>query len=236
MYLPRHARRRWSPGAAVALAAVGLCLTVAGGTLVLRPLSVPAEPFHIASPARTSDAAATTGSLERGDAREPTPPGVSSSPSPTAEPDSSAAAPRTLSFPAHGITAALVPVGVLPSGALQLPREPQRVGWWAAGALPGAGQGSAVLAGHMDGSQRLSAMRPLLRVRPGELVEVTDSAGDVHVFAVTERIVVSKQQLEPGLFTRAGQPRLVLITCGGSYDPKLGYHDNIVVIAVPTER
>jgi len=36
------------------------------------------------------------------------------------------------------------------------------------------------------------------------------------------------------LFARSGQPRLTLITCGGSFDAAGGsYRDNVVITAVP---
>ena len=35
------------------------------------------------------------------------------------------------------------------------------------------------------------------------------------------------------LFDRDGPPRLVVLTCGGAYDARNGYRDNVVVIAEP---
>ena len=40
--------------------------------------------------------------------------------------------------------------------------------------------------------------------------------------------------IPPDVFTRAGSPRLVLITCGGPFDSATGnYEDNVVLYAVP---
>ena len=90
-----------------------------------------------------------------------------------------------------------------------------------------------MLAGHMEGTQRITAMRPLVDAQPGEVVEVTDSAGGVHSFSVVERRVFPKHQLDPALFSTEGPHRLVLITCGGEYDRQRGYADNIAVVARP---
>ena len=46
---------------------------------------------------------------------------------------------------------------------------------------------------------------------------------------------VPKMSLDQlGLFARAGAPRLVLVTCGGAFDPaRHSYEDNVVVQARP---
>jgi hypothetical protein len=40
----------------------------------------------------------------------------------------------------------MVPVGVLASGAVELPERPTVLGWYAAGAVPGDSAGTAVIA------------------------------------------------------------------------------------------
>ena len=43
-----------------------------------------------------------------------------------------------------------------------------------------------------------------------------------------------KAALPTSIYTRAGSPKLVLVTCGGPFDAKTGhYRDNVVVTAVP---
>jgi hypothetical protein len=43
-----------------------------------------------------------------------------------------------------------------------------------------------------------------------------------------------KSKLPTSIFSRRGRPRLVLVTCGGPFDPSIGrYRDNVVVTAVP---
>lgn len=133
-----------------------------------------------------------------------------------------------------GVTAELVPVGVLPSGELQLPADPARVGWWAAGSLPGEEEGTVVLAGHMDGLRRGGAMSALLDVEPSDVVALEDSRGRVHEYRVVERSTTPQESLDPALFATDGAHRLVLVTCGGTYDEETGrYSENIVVIAEP---
>ena len=131
------------------------------------------------------------------------------------------------------MTAAVVPVGVLPSGALDLPDDPRTVGWWAAGAMPGQRAGLLVLAGHIDSAtEGAGALAVLLNLEQGDQVAVTGTDGTTADYRVLERATTPKGELDGGLFTREGPPRLVLITCGGAFDEDTGrYADNIVVIA-----
>jgi hypothetical protein len=151
-------------------------------------------------------------------------------------PDVPVAAPIRLDVPDVGIDAPVDPVGVTPDGALQLPDDVHRVGWYRYGPAPGRSHGSAVLAGHVDSwDQGLGALGRLRSVEPGRRIAVTDAAGQVTRWRVVTRRLVVKQQLPlRELFTRAGPPRLVLLTCGGPFDAGLrSYLDNLVVVAVP---
>ena len=152
-------------------------------------------------------------------------------------PDTPVAAPVRLAVPEVGIDAPVDPVGVTPDGLLQLPDDVHRIGWYRFGPAPGQSQGSVVLAGHVDSwNQGLGVLSRLRWVGPGQRIAVTDVAGRVTTWQVVTRQLVVKQQLPlPELFTRAGPPRLVLLTCGGPFDERLrSYQDNLVVVAVPS--
>jgi hypothetical protein len=137
-------------------------------------------------------------------------------------------------FPGSGVAADVVPVGVLPSGELQLPVDPARVGWWASGALPGQRQGTVVLAGHMDGLHRSGAMRALLDLAPGDMITIEDRHGAVHEYRAVSRYLEPWDSLDTSIFTTEGPHRLVLITCGGRFDEQAGrYDENVVVAAEP---
>ena len=220
--------RTWGP----AVAALAGILTMAAGIFLLTgdpssdadPISATAEADGIygPEPGPGDDATATPGA----------PPAAQPRPGETV-----AVPPVAVSFPAWELTTAVVPVGVLPSGALDLPDDPDTVGWWAAGALPGQDQGSVVLAGHIDSATAgAGALAVLLELDKGDLVAVTGTDGTTANYRVLERAATPKSQLDRGLFTRQGPHRLVLITCGGAFDEDTGrYADNIVVIsaAVP---
>ena len=92
-----------------------------------------------------------------------------------------------------------------------------------------------MLAGHIDSATRgAGALKVLLDLEENDIVAVTGSNGTVADYRVLERAATPRSALAPGLFTREGPHRLVLITCGGAFDKDTGhYADNIVVVAEP---
>ena len=144
--------------------------------------------------------------------------------------------PVRLSIPARGIEAPVDPVGVEPEGEMTLPADVDRVGWYRFGPAPGAPEGAAVVAGHVDDAEQgLGALAPLREAEPGDEVVVEAADGTSTRWTVTSRELIDKPGLPLGdLFTRTGAPRLVLITCGGPFDAGLrSYRDNVVVVAEP---
>lgn len=146
------------------------------------------------------------------------------------------AVPVELALPGRGVRAPVVPVGTTPDGAMVVPDPPSTVGWWAPGPLAGSASGAAVLAGHVDTAQAgPGALAVLREVGPGEEVVVRGADGRELRHVVTARREYRKADLPPALFTGGGPPGgLVLVTCGGAFDPVTGrYEDNVVVHAVP---
>lgn len=145
-------------------------------------------------------------------------------------------APTRLAVPALGIDAPVDAVGVEPDGTMTIPEDVARVGWYRFGPAPGAPEGSAVLAGHVDDAEQgLGALSPLAGASVGDQVQVTDAAGGSTTWQVVAREEFSKQSVPlADLFARSGPPRLVLITCGGPFLADVrSYEDNVVVVAEP---
>jgi hypothetical protein len=121
-------------------------------------------------------------------------------------------------------------------GALALPEDPSRAGWWTGGARVGEPFGSVVVAGHIDsrryGIGELAALRD---VAVGDLMSAGD--GDVAVryrIESVQRIPKADLSRDSELFDQARPHRLVLITCDGRFDSSTRrYADNLVVTAVP---
>lgn len=135
-----------------------------------------------------------------------------------------------------GIDARVDPVGIADDGQMALPPDPDVMGWYRFGPPPGALTGSAVLGGHLD--SRTYGVGQLVRLRDagvGAEVVVSSADGRRTRYRITAVERFEKAALPVAeLFRRAGQPVLVLVTCGGDYRPDLvGYEENLVVTAVP---
>ena len=94
----------------------------------------------------------------------------------------------------------------------------------------------ASAAAHVD--SRLTGIGPFSRLRDvpsGAPVAVTDADGTVHRYRVTDVESIDKDSAPLDVwFARSGPPRLVLVTCGGTWQEDVGhYSDNVVVTAEP---
>jgi sortase (surface protein transpeptidase) len=149
---------------------------------------------------------------------------------------SAAAGPRPLRLviPAIGVRAPIVPVGIGPAGAMEVPGDVATVGWYRYGPSPGR-DGSALLVGHVDSRvQGAGVFFRLAEVEPGDVVRARLSGGRWQSFEVVSRSLVPKDQLPRAIFARDGDPLLTLITCGGGFDQAAGaYTHNVLVAAVP---
>lgn len=144
--------------------------------------------------------------------------------------------PRRVAIPALDVDARVVPVGLEPDGAIEIPDDVDIVGWYELGVPPGADRGSAVLVAHRDGrGQGRGVFYDLGAMDVGDRVRVRDDADTVQVFEVVARESLLKTALPyDELFAASGPPRLTLISCGGEYDAdRGGYQDNVIVTAVP---
>ena len=134
------------------------------------------------------------------------------------------------------VDAPIVPVGLEEDGAMEIPDRAAEIGWYdpdGLGVRPGA-TGTAVFAGHVDSrSQGRGALYHLRDLQVGEIIEVDLDDGSVQRWLVTELNQYPKDVLPlTEVFTWAGPPRLVVITCGGEFDRTArSYTDNIVVYA-----
>jgi hypothetical protein len=135
--------------------------------------------------------------------------------------------PSVVAIPAIGVDAEVRPVGVLDDGRLEVPPAAM-VGWYQYGSSPGE-PGSAVLAGHIAYDGVDGAFRYLAELTPGDEVRVDDAT-----FVVERVEQFRKEQLPPDVWAEDGPSRLVLITCGGSFDSaRRSYDSNVVVWARP---
>lgn len=143
------------------------------------------------------------------------------------------AAPLRLHVPDLSIDVPVDQVGVADDGQMEIPEDALRAGWYRYGAEPGM-PGDAVIAAHAGSF--VTPRGPFFDLRDAEpgmsvTVEMADGSRLAFVIASVEELV--KQDLDLGpYFARDGDPRLVLITCGGQWDDAAqSYLSNIVVTA-----
>lgn len=144
--------------------------------------------------------------------------------------------PQRVRIPALGVDAPVDAVGVRKDGAMLIPEDVRRIGWYRFGSAPADGAGATVLAGHVDSKEQgLGALGRLRELGVGDRVDVTLVSGDVVRYRVVGKETLVKKRLPTEeLFARDGAPRLVLVTCGGPFIPEVSsYRDNLVVIAEP---
>lgn len=138
--------------------------------------------------------------------------------------------PLAVRIPALGVRAPVVAVALESGGVLAPPADPNLVGWWSAGALPGSRRGTAVLTGHTvhDGAGVFDDLGDL---EVGDTVQVVTRAR-ILVFDVRVVRDLSKEQLAAHagrLFAQDRAAALVLVTCTGWDDGR--YLANTVVVA-----
>jgi hypothetical protein len=146
--------------------------------------------------------------------------------------------PVRVEFPAIGVHAGIVPVGVQPhSTAMEIPTDVDVVGWYRFSSVPGA-PGTSVLVGHVDSAtQGSGAFFRIRELKVGSAIVLRMRDGTIRRFRVAARRIYPKGDLPAQTFRQFGPPELVLVTCGGAFDAATRrYAKNVVVYATPVSR
>ena len=147
--------------------------------------------------------------------------------------------PVRLRIPSLGISGEVRPVGMSDATTMQVPEDISVVGWFDRSVLPIAQGGNTVLVGHRDGETDPNGVfRRLGEIEAGDSIIVRDRSGRRIEYVVTGVDVLHDEvfaRTAPEIFRTDGPHRLVLLTCGGSYDENEGgYQANVVVTAERT--
>jgi hypothetical protein len=149
-----------------------------------------------------------------------------------------------------GVTAPVTADPLLPNGDLFVPPDPLAVSWASADAMPGAGQGTAILVGHVNFGHVVGALSDLAEYAAsagGSSFTVVLADGRRLSYQVTGGVQYDKDQLaadpelrraiydqDSAFGTGTGTGRLVLVSCGGAFDHSTGnYEDNVFLFAQP---
>jgi sortase (surface protein transpeptidase) len=124
-------------------------------------------------------------------------------------------------------------IGLEDDGQLEIPDETE-IGWYKYGATAGH-PGATVLAAHVNWKGSQGPFSQLGTVEPGDQIEVALDDGTTRNYVVTERTMYGKLMLpRERIWRSTGPEELVLITCGGEFNPEIrSFKSNIVVYAVP---
>ncbi len=142
--------------------------------------------------------------------------------------------PRAINLPSLGVIGAPIePVGLEDNGELEVP-DADTVGWYEFGAGVDGGRGSTVLAAHIAYNGQNGVFQNLVDLEPGERFTIERDGEDLE-YVVESVIDYDKWELPiSDLFNESGEERLILITCGGAFNPDIAsYEDNTVVVALP---
>jgi sortase (surface protein transpeptidase) len=142
-------------------------------------------------------------------------------------------APTAITIGAIGVDAPVRSVGIAPDGQLEVPDE-THVGWYRHGAAPGQ-PGATVLAAHVSWHDRAGPFLRLGELEPGAFVDLALADGSSRRYQIVTRAQYGKLMLpREEIWRTTGPETLVLITCGGAFNPDIRrYTDNIVVTAAP---
>jgi Sortase domain len=132
------------------------------------------------------------------------------------------------------VGAPVVPVAVTDQGEFDVPPTANDIGWYSIGPRPGD-PGATVLAAHVNWKGKAGAFARLGTMELGDIIEIGGDNGTIKRYVVTERLQVGKQTLPfDRIWRYDGQEELVLITCGGAFNPSVRqFVDNIIVFASP---
>ncbi|GAA1179100.1 class F sortase [Kitasatospora gansuensis] len=178
---------------------------------------------------RASDTPAGTGQSSGGQA-SPSPESKPGNPPPQPLPPS---APTRVRIPAIKVNAPLAGLDLDPAGHLDTPPvgRPNQAGWYRNGPAPGA-PGNAVLAGHADTRSGPAVFYRLGLLRLGDQIEVVREDRRTAVFTIDAVRTYPRAAFpDAEVYGPTERPELRVITCGGTYDKKSGYSNNVVVFA-----
>lgn len=221
------ARRLLAPVTATLLAILGLSLLgIAAASQQAAPPQVPSATAPVV-PLPTAEPGADAGP----DTARPAPRGDTRESPGTLDPGERAAAPTRLRVPSIGVDTSLLHLGLDEDGVLEVPADPDLVGWFSWGTPPGD-VGAAVMAGHVDSPEGRGVFFELAELEAGAEIVIDRADGTTAVFHV-ERVVHYPKDDLPTVEVYASTGReLRLITCGGDWDGDTNsYRDNIVAYA-----
>jgi LPXTG-site transpeptidase (sortase) family protein len=146
-------------------------------------------------------------------------------------PDSPVGEPMRLKIPKIDVDSTVIPVGLTPDGAMDVPKGPAEVAWFNFGPRPGE-NGSAVIAGHYSWKNNIPAVFDNLhKLNKGDKIYIEDEKGTNNIFVVREIRIYGKNADASDVFASSDSgAHLNLVTCTGIWNKaEKMYSDRLVV-------
>jgi hypothetical protein len=143
--------------------------------------------------------------------------------------------PVSIAIPAIKVRAAIIELGLSPSGSISVPslHTPFLAGWYDRGPAPGS-TGAAVILGHVDAAGVGPAVfYNLGNLRPGNRIYIRMKSGRTAIFEAYSVAEYLKTRFPTArVYGYTSWPTLRLVTCGGDYDSRTHHYlGNTVVFA-----
>ena len=130
------------------------------------------------------------------------------------------------------------------NAVLAPPEDISKAGWYIRSAPFGVDEGSTVLTSHIDYNDVVGLGTLFASLNPGDRITLTDGDGGQHHYEVSQEVFkLDKEDPEyikktmETINKKEGENSLVMITCGGNYNPAspLGYDQNWITVAKPVQ-
>lgn len=141
--------------------------------------------------------------------------------------------PVTLRIPTIEMNTTLTTVGLAADGAIEVPPDYTRAGWYTSSPTPGE-KGPAIIVGHLDHISGAAVFWRLQELIPGQTIEIDRKDGTTAKFLIEQVKQVPQNESFPTqeVYGNTDNAALRLITCGGTFNHLTQrYSDNTVVFA-----
>ncbi len=139
-------------------------------------------------------------------------------PQPVFHKESSSGLLPRLQIPKLKVDAHILYMGLTKAGDMDVPLNIKDVGWYKYGPHPGD-NGSAVIAGHLDGLKgEAGVFVDLKKLQIGDSVLIVDNKGQTTAFVVRETRTYNQTENPGEIFNSSDGAHLNLITCTGAWD------------------
>jgi LPXTG-site transpeptidase (sortase) family protein len=151
--------------------------------------------------------------------------------------------PRYISIPSIGVGKTRVyPVSVTDQNMLDTPRNINDTAWYKKSATPGQGYGAVLIDGHNGGNSKNGVFAKLSTLKEGDEIVIERGDSQIYKYQVVESQTMNLDQVNSTgmkMMMESVDPNkegLSLITCAGTWIPRLQQFDQRVMVRAVAEQ